>query len=76
MLIKIWPGGWIHKLESMNMKVNDDNGKAVGMANGQARKYWQFSSNKYFGRTLIVLFQLLLYVLGGLGCGIRNRYKI
>ena len=26
-----------------------------------------------FGRTLVVLFQLLPLVLGGLGCGIRNR---
>ena len=44
-LIKIWPGYWNNQSESMNKKVDEDNGKSAGMMNGQARNVWRFLSN-------------------------------
>ena len=36
MSMEIWPGDWKNQLERMNMKVDEENGKAMGMVNGQA----------------------------------------
>ena len=48
MLMKLWPGYWKNNLEGINMKVNEDNGKYVGMVRGWARKFWRFSGNKFW----------------------------
>ena len=45
MLMKIWPGDWKNQLERINLKVDEDNGKAVGMVNGGTRKVQRFSRN-------------------------------
>ena len=47
MLTKIFPGDWKNQLESMNTKVDEDNGKPAGMLNGRAWKVCQFSSNEF-----------------------------
>ena len=36
---------WNIYLESLNIKADEDNRKAVGMVNGQAGKFWRFSIN-------------------------------
>ena len=72
MLIKIWPGDWISELNSMNRKVDEDNGKAWNKVNERYQKFIGFPATN-FGRTLVVSFQLLPLVLGGRGCGIRKR---
>ena len=48
MLTEIWPGDWKNNLESMNMKVDEDNGKYVVMVNGKAWKVRRFSSNEFW----------------------------
>ena len=45
MLINIWLESWENHLEMMNMRVYEENGKAVVMVKGQDRKLWWFSSN-------------------------------
>ena len=35
MLMKICPRDWENKLERMNMRVDEDNGRVVGMGNGR-----------------------------------------
>ena len=42
MLMKIWPGHWKNQLERMHIKVDEENGKSMAMANGWARKVWRF----------------------------------
>ena len=39
MLIKLWPKYWNDQLKSMNIKVDYDNGKALGMMNGRYRNF-------------------------------------
>ena len=48
MLMMISPGDWKNQFEMMNMKVDEENGKAVGMVNGRSWKIWQFSSNAFW----------------------------
>ena len=74
-LMKLWPGGWKNQSERMNMKVDEDYGKPVVMVNVQAQKVWHFQAMN-FGRTWVVLFQVLPLVLVGQGCGRRKRHKI
>ena len=38
MLMKLSTGDWKNKFEMMNMKVHEENGKAVGMVNGPSWK--------------------------------------
>ena len=45
MLINIWPRDCNNHLERMNMKVDEENSKYVGMVNGRAWKVSWFSSN-------------------------------
>ena len=59
----------------MNKKVDDENGKAVGMMNVQAQKVGGFQAMN-FGRILVVSFQLLPLVLGDRGCGRSEKQKI
>ena len=47
-LMNIWPGNWNNQLERTNINVDGDNGKAVRMANGWDRKFWQFSRNEFW----------------------------
>ena len=48
----------------MNIKVDEDNGKYVGMENGQARKFWQFSG-KGFWKNISCLVSAYTFGLGG-----------
>ena len=48
MVIHLWTGYWYNHLESMDMRMDEDNGKAVGMVKGQAQKVWQFSRNEFW----------------------------
>ena len=48
MLTKLWPGDWYNKSERMNIMVDEDNGKAVGMVNGRYRKVRRFSRNEFW----------------------------
>ena len=48
MSMKLFPGGCKNQLERMNMKLDEDNGKAAGMVNGRARTFWRFSSNTFW----------------------------
>ena len=43
--MKIWSGDCKNQLERLNMKLDEDNGKTVGMVNGRDHKVQQFSSN-------------------------------
>ena len=43
---KIRPGDCNNKLKETNMKLNEENDKALVMVNGQYRNNWRFSSNK------------------------------
>ena len=42
--MKLWTGDWDNQLKRMNMKVEKDNGKALGMVNGQYQKVRSFRS--------------------------------
>ena len=57
----------------MNIRVDEDNGKYVGMDG--IEKFGGFQSMN-FGRTMVVSFQLLHLVLRVKVCGKRNRRKI
>ena len=48
MLTKIWDWDWNYQLKIMNLKVDEENGKALGMVNRQYQKVWQFSSNEFW----------------------------
>ena len=48
MLTQICPGYCNYQSERMNMKVDEDNGKDVGMENGRYRKVSIFSSNEFW----------------------------
>ena len=48
MLIKLCPGDWYNHPERMNMKVDDNNGKHMGMGKVKIRKVRQFSSNEFW----------------------------
>ena len=52
MLMQLTSRDWNNHFERLNMKVDEGNGKAVGMVNGRYWKRWQF-------------FQILPLVLGG-----------
>ena len=45
MLMTIWPGDWWNKLESMNTRVDEDNGKSMIMVKGKIMKVWRFPRN-------------------------------
>ena len=47
MLMKLWTGDLNNQLERINVKVDKDNGKSVGMVNGWDRKVWRFSRNEF-----------------------------
>ena len=48
MLIKPRPGYWKTQLKRINLKVDEDNGKAMGIGNGRYQKVRRFSSNKFW----------------------------
>ena len=48
MLMKICPRYWKNKFYKINIKMDEGNGKAVGMVNGRARKVRRFSSNGFW----------------------------
>ena len=75
MLIKLWPGDWIDQLKRMNKKVDEENGKQRVKGNVRYRKVLA-SQAVNSGRTLVVSFQHLHFVLEGRGCEKRKRNKI
>ena len=48
MLMRMRPGDWDNKLERMNMRSDEKNGRAVGMVRGRDWKFWRFSSNEFW----------------------------
>ena len=46
--MKLQPEDWDNQLERMNMMVNNDNGRAVGMVKVSIRGVWRFPSNKFW----------------------------
>ena len=48
MSINIWPGYFKNKLEMINTKVDEYNGKVVGMVNGQNQNVQRVSSNDFW----------------------------
>ena len=44
MLTKIWTGNWKNNLEMTNMRLDDNNGRDVGMVKGRSRKVQQFQA--------------------------------
>ena len=43
--MKLSPGDWKNQFDKINMKVDEENGKAVVMVNGRSWKSWQFFSS-------------------------------
>ena len=48
MLMKLWPGDCENQFKRMNMKVDEDNGKSLGMVNGRYQKSCRLSSNEFW----------------------------
>ena len=48
MLIQILSGYWKTDLKRRHQRINEDNGKAMGIGNGQYRKVSRFSSNEFW----------------------------
>ena len=48
MLTKLWTVYWSNKLNSTDQKVDEYNGKSLGMGNGRYRKVCQFSRNEFW----------------------------
>ena len=48
MFMYLCPGYWYNQFERMNMRVDEDNGKAIGMVRGRIRKAWWFSINEFW----------------------------
>ena len=71
MLIKLLPRDWKTQLKRIKHRVDEDNGKSIGIGNEWYQKFICFPEMN-FGRTLVVSFQLLPLVLGYQGCGISN----
>ena len=46
--MKICPGDWKNNSKMMNMKMDEENGKAAGMANGWYQKIHRFSRNEFW----------------------------
>ena len=46
--MKMWPGYLDNQLESMNTRLYEDNGRAVGMVKGRTWKSWKFSINEFW----------------------------
>ena len=46
--MNLWPVSCKNQLKMMNMKVEKDNGKALGIVNGHYQKYRRFSSNAFW----------------------------
>ena len=51
MLTKLWTVYWNNKLNRTDQKVDEDNGKSLGMGNGRYRKFCRFSRNE-FGKNI------------------------
>ena len=47
MLMNLWPGDWDNQSEMMNMRVDEDNMRAIGTEKGRIRKFQRLSSNEY-----------------------------
>ena len=47
MLIRLCPGDWKTKLNRMNQRVDEDNGKALNKGNVRYQNVCRFSSNEF-----------------------------
>ena len=63
--MKICPRDWENKLERMNMRVDEDNGRVVGMGNGRLMKFQRFSGNEFW-KKFCCLFLAPTFGIGGL----------
>ena len=64
-LLKLWPGDWNYHLRSMNIKVDENNGKYLVMVNGLYQNVWRFSSSGFWNN-IGCLISDLTFGLGGL----------
>ena len=64
MLINLWPVYWKNPLVRLNVKMDQDNGKAVGMVNGRYQIVWRFSSNEFW-KNIGCLVSALTFGIGG-----------
>ena len=67
-LINLWPRDLKNQLKRMNQKLDEENGKSMGIGNGRYKNIFGFLVIN-FGRTLVVSFQILPLVFGGRGYG-------
>ena len=73
--MKVWPGYWKNQLERMNMKVDEENGKAAGMVNGRYRKVRRFSINGFLMNIGCLVSAPTFGIGGGQGFGRRKSHK-
>ena len=64
MPIKLWPEYLNTKLNMINMKVDEDNGKAIVIGNGRYQKVCRFSSNGFWNN-IVCLISAPTFGLGG-----------
>ena len=62
--MKLWPEYYNNKLKRMNMKVDEENGKAAGMVNGQYQNVCKFSINGFW-KNVSCLVSVPDFILGG-----------
>ena len=67
--MKLWPGDWEEKVDRMNKKVDEDNGRGGTQENGRFWKLWNFQGTH--SGTLGVFCQNLTLALGVRCCGRR-----
>ena len=75
MSMNIWPGYRYNQLESMNIKVGEENGKSLGMVKGGPQKVRKFSSNEFWKNIGCLILSLTFY-LAGSSYSRRRRHNI
>ena len=63
-LMKIWRGYWKNQLENTDIKVDEEDGKFVGMVNGRASTFLWFPCNEFW-ENVGCLVSYPTFVLGG-----------
>ena len=64
MLMNICPGDWYNQLERINMRLHEENGRAVEMVKGRDQKVWKCSGNKFW-KNICCIISYPTFGLGG-----------